>query len=70
MKIADVIALRSSSGTVKAGLNSFIKVFNDNTGLREKLKITDEEMKNLSDCSNLMSRIYNDSSDFIAECED
>jgi hypothetical protein len=62
--------LRSSSGTVRAGLDSFIKVFNDNTGLREKLKITDEEIKNLSDCSNLMRRIYDDSSNFIAECED
>lgn len=70
MKISDVIALRSSSGTVEAGLNSFIKVFNDNVKLREKLKITDEEMKNLSDCSNLMKRIYDDSSSFIVECED
>lgn len=70
MKIADIIALRSSSGTVRAGLNSFIKVFNDNDALREKLKITNEEMKNLSDCSNLMKRIYDDSSNFIAECED
>lgn len=38
MNVNDIIAIRTSSGTVKAGLKSFISLFGKRTDLKEVLK--------------------------------
>ena len=58
MTVEEVIAIRTSSGTVKAGLKSFIRLFGKRTNLKEVLKISDEDIKALIVCEDVMSKIY------------
>ena len=58
MNVNDIIAVRTSSGTVKAGIKSFIRLFERRTDLKEVLNISDEDIKALAACEDIMSKIY------------
>lgn len=60
MTVNDVIAIRTSSGTVKAGIKSFIRLFEKRTDLKEALNISDEDIKALTVTENIMEKIYNE----------
>lgn len=58
MNVNDIIAIRTSSGTVKAGLKSFISLFGKRTDLKEVLNISDEDIKSLTVSEVIMGKIY------------
>ena len=58
MNVNDIIAIRTSSGTVKAGLQSFIRLFGKRTDLKEVLNISDEDIKALAVSEDIMGKIY------------
>jgi len=60
MKVNDIIAIRTSSGTVKAGLKSFIRLFEKRTDLKEMLNISDEDIKALVVSEDVMGKIYSE----------
>lgn len=59
MKVNDVIAIRSSSRTVKAGLKAFISLFEKRTDIKDVLKISNDELKTLTEAKDILSKIYN-----------
>lgn len=60
MTVNEVIAISTSSGTVKAGIKSFIRLFEKRTDLKEVLDISDEDIKALTVTEELMERIYSE----------
>lgn len=58
MKVSEIIAISSSSGTIKAGLKSFINLFGKRTDIKDILQISDEEIMVLTNSMNIMSKIY------------
>lgn len=58
MKVEEVIAISSSSGTIKAGLNSFISLFKRRTDIKTILNISDEQLEIIASTAEIMDRIY------------
>ena len=56
----NIIAIRTSSGTVKAGINSFISLFEKRADLKEVLKISDEDIRTLIVSKDIMGKIYSE----------
>ncbi|MBR3197099.1 MAG: hypothetical protein IKF66_01210 [Methanobrevibacter sp.] len=56
----NIIAIRTSSGTVKAGIKSFISLFEKRTDLKETLNISDEDIKALAVSEDIMGKIYSE----------
>jgi vacuolar-type H+-ATPase subunit F/Vma7 len=67
MTVNDVIAIRTSSGTVKAGIKSFICLFEKRTDIKEALNISDEDIKALTVTENIMGKIYNEVDKWMEE---
>ncbi len=59
MKVDEIIAISSSSGTVNAGLKSFISLFEKRTDIKDVLKISDNEFNILLEAKDILSKIYN-----------
>ena len=59
MKVNDIIAISSSSGTVNAGLNAFISLFEKKPDIKDVLKISNDELKTLTEAKDILSKIYN-----------
>ena len=59
MNVSDVIAIRTSSGMVKAGLKSFIRLFGKRSDLKEELNMSDEDIRALVVSEDIMGKIYN-----------
>ncbi len=58
MKVDEVIAISSSSGTIKAGLESFIRLFKKRTDIKTTLNISDEQLEIITSTVEIMDRIY------------
>ena len=56
--ISEIILMSTCAGTVKAGLNKFKSLFENRTDLKDKLSITDDEVKILDSTIELMNKIY------------
>ena len=50
MKVNDIIAISSSSRTVKAGLKTFNSLFNKRQDIKEILNISDKDVKSIIGC--------------------
>ena len=58
MTASEIIAISSSSGTVNAGLKSFISLFERRTDIKDVLKISDDELKIITEAKDILSKIY------------
>lgn len=58
MTASEIIAISSSSGTVNAGLKSFISLFERRTDIKDVLKISDDELKTITEAKDILSKIY------------
>ena len=57
MKVNDIIAISSSSRTVKAGLKTFNSLFNKRQDIKEILNISDKDVKSIIDAIEVMDKI-------------
>ena len=57
MKVNDIIAISSSSRTVKAGLKIFNSLFNKRQDIKEILNISDKDVKSIIDAIEVMDKI-------------
>ena len=57
MKVNDIIAISSSSRTVKAGLKTFNSLFNKRQNIKEILNISDKDVKSIIDAIEVMDKI-------------
>ena len=57
MKVNDIIAISSSSRTVKAGLKTFNSLFNKRQDIKEILDISDKDVKSIIDAIEVMDKI-------------
>lgn len=67
LSIVNIIAISNSAGTTRAGLNSFISLFEKRKDIRDKLHITDDDMSLMKETSILLQRIYKDVNACIQE---
>lgn len=57
MTVDAIIAISSSSRTVKAGLKSFNNLFRKSRDMKEMLNISDNEIKTLTETIEIMNKI-------------
>ena len=57
MKVNDIIAISSSSRTVKAVLKTFNSLFNKRQDIKEILNISDKDVKSIIDAIEVMDKI-------------
>ena len=69
MKVEDIIAISSSAGTVKAGLNSFKSLFERCSSLKQELDVTDSDIEVIGSCIEIMGKIYTNVREKIKESE-
>lgn len=60
MNVNDIIAITTSSGTVKAGIKAFIRLFRKRTDLKAELNISDEDIKALAVSADIVGKIYSE----------
>lgn len=58
MKVEHIIAISSSAGTVKAGLDAFKDLFERCPSLKQELDLTDSDIDNISSTIEIMGKIY------------
>ena len=58
MDINEIIVIRTFSGTVRAGIKSFIRLFEKRTDIKKVLNISDEDIKTLAASESIIDRIY------------
>lgn len=69
MKVNDIIAISSSAGTVKAGLNSFKRLFERCSSIKQELNVTDSDIEIISSCVEIMGKVYTNVREKIKENE-